>query len=165
MRPTPLDSVNDAMVSRQYYAQQNRRGLYDPISPYSDTYDPLRPYSDQRERVARPARFSRDPSNVDGMGPSLYFNRIAQYYPDLAGRSTRNRNANVTARVVVPAGLRVVGGGGGGMGGRWHGRPGWDGRHGWDGQAVGWACRAWACSEGCRPTCIRIGRALRRLPR
>ncbi len=49
MRPGPLDSVNDAMVSRQYYAQQSRRGLYDPISPYSDTYDPLRPYSDQRE--------------------------------------------------------------------------------------------------------------------
>ena len=69
MRPTPLDSVNDAMVARQYYAQQNRRGLYDPISPYSDTYDPLRPYSDQRERVARPTRFSRDPSNVNGMGP------------------------------------------------------------------------------------------------
>ena len=110
MRPTPLDSVNDALVARQYYTQANRRTLYDPVSVHSDTNDPFRPYSNQEERLARPFRFSHDPSNSGGMGPSLYFNRISQYYPDLAGRTTRNQNANVYA------GRSRRGGGRGGMG-------------------------------------------------
>src|SRR5579875_2618204 len=84
LRPTPLDSVNEAMITRQYYTQANRRALYDPISPYAETYDPLRPFSNQQERLARPYRFARSPSNSDGMGPSLYFNRLGSYYPDLA---------------------------------------------------------------------------------
>ena len=117
MRPAPLEAVNDAMVSRQYYAQQSRRNLYDPISPYSDTVNPLRPYSGQQERAARPARFSRDPSNMGGMGPALYYNRVAQYYPDLAGRSTRNRNANVFRPTRGSVGRGGGGMGGGGMGG------------------------------------------------
>jgi hypothetical protein len=116
MRPTPLDSVNEAMITRQYYTQANRRALYDPISPYSETYDPLRPFSSHQERIARPYRFTRSPSNSDGMGPSLYFNRSSQYYPDLAGRATRRRNANVYSG--RGAGRAMGGGGGmGGMGG------------------------------------------------
>ena len=118
MRPTPLDSVNAAMVSRQYYAQNSRRSLYDPVSPYAETYDPLRPYSNQQERLARPQRFQRTPSNIHG-GPALYFNRIAQYYPDMANRPGRQANANTGGR---RGGSRAGGGGmgaagGGGMGG------------------------------------------------
>ncbi len=133
MRPTPLDSVNDAMVARQYYAQASRRSLYDPISPYSDNSDPLRPYSNQQERLARPYRFSHDPSNSDGMGPSLYFNRISQYYPEMATRSTRNRNANVYAgRGARRGGMggRGMGGMGGGMGGMGGGMGGMGGMGG-----------------------------------
>ena len=55
MRPAPLDAVNDAMVSRQYYAQQSRRDLYDPISPYSDTLRPA-PALLRSAGTRRPAR-------------------------------------------------------------------------------------------------------------
>ena len=96
MRPTPLDPVNNAMVARQYFAQTQRRSLYNPISPYADTYDPLRPYSQQgQERAAQPFRFTHDPSNTYGDGPSLYYNRVSQYFPDLAARQVRRPNANV----------------------------------------------------------------------
>lgn len=119
MRPTPLDSVNQAMPIRQYYAQANRQGLYDPVSPYSDTVDPLHPYSSQADsRLPRVARFSRKPSG-EGMIPTLYFNRVSQYYPDLTGRTMRNRNANIfNGRGVRSSrGGGMMGGGmGGGMG-------------------------------------------------
>jgi hypothetical protein len=124
MRPTPLDSVNDAMVTRQYYTQANRRSLYDPISPYAETYDPLRPYSNKQERLARPFRFQRGPSNAGGTGPPLYFNRIHQYYPEMANRSGRNQNANTGGRrggsraggMGMSGWGGMGGGGGGGMG-------------------------------------------------
>jgi hypothetical protein len=129
LRPTPLDSVNNAMVARQYYTQTDRRGLYNPISPYSDqASDPLRPYSQQgQERSARPYRFAQDPSNADGMGPSLYYSRASQYFPGLASRTTRNQNANVYTPSSRSSSSRrggMMGGGGrggigrmGGMGG------------------------------------------------
>ncbi len=55
MRIRPSDTINQAMVQRQYFAQQSdRRTLYDPVSPYSqDAYDPLRPYSQQGQERAR----------------------------------------------------------------------------------------------------------------
>jgi hypothetical protein len=119
LRPTPLDTINyGAMVTRQYYTQNGQRGVYDPISPYVDqNYDPLRPYSRQQglERRARPYRFARDPSNLNGTGPSLYYGRAAGYFPTL--RQGRGRNANVYTR---GAGSRPTGnyfGGGGGIGG------------------------------------------------
>jgi hypothetical protein len=126
MRPTPLDPVNNAMVMRQYYAQTQRRALYNPISPYADTYDPLHPYSQQgQERIAQPFRFVHDPSNADGNGPSLYYNRVAQYFPDLAARQIRSKNANVVSarrgggppRTGRTGGMGGMGGGMGGMGG------------------------------------------------
>jgi hypothetical protein len=117
MRPGPLDTTNDAMAARQYYAQKDRRPLYNPTSPYSSTSDPLHPYSQQnQERLARTGRFAQDPSNSDGMGPSLYYGRVAQYYPDLGGRQSRRPNANTAGkRGMGPRSGR--GGGGGGMGG------------------------------------------------
>ena len=86
MRPPPMDTINDTLVTRQYYAQTDRRGLYNPISPYADqNYDPLHPYSRQQgtERIARPFQFARDPSNLDGTGPSLYYGRASQYFRGL----------------------------------------------------------------------------------
>jgi len=121
LRPTALDPINNAMVERQYFAQTQRRSLYDPISPYSTTYDPLHPYSQQgQERMAAPFRFGHDPSNADGNGPSLYFNRVAQYFPDLAARQVRRGNANVVSSRRgggPPRTGRMGGMGGMGMGG------------------------------------------------
>jgi hypothetical protein len=116
MRPTPLDSVNQALITRQYYAQANRRGLVDPASPFAEKYDPLRPYSSQQERLSQPFRFTHNPSNLDGTGPALYYRRMAQYYPDMAGRPGRQRNANVAGQG-RGAGGRRGGMGGMGMGG------------------------------------------------
>jgi hypothetical protein len=118
LRSTPMDSINSAMVTRQYYAQNERRNLYNPISPYAEqNYDPLRPYSRQQgqERVARAHRFSQDPSNTNGTGPSLYYGRAAQYFPGL--RQGRGRNANVYTKGGASRPRGGGGGGGGGMGG------------------------------------------------
>ncbi len=121
MRPSPMDSINSAMVTRQYYAQNTRQNLYNPISPYSDqNFDPLHPYSRQQgsERLARPYRFAADPSNSDGSGPALYYGRASAYFPRM--REGRGRNANIYSR-------------GGASRPGWHGRRhGWrNGRHGW----------------------------------
>jgi len=121
MRPTPMDSINQAMVARQYYAQGDKRSLYNPISPFGadDKYDPLHPYSGQqgKERIVRPYRFAQDPSNSDGSGPSLYYGRAKMYFPSL--RLGRGPNANTYAkgsRALSRANQRTGGMGGGGMG-------------------------------------------------
>ena len=120
LRPSPLDSVNSAMVTRQYFAQQSdRRSLYNPISPYSDQgSDPLRPFSEQgKERVARPYVFPLEPSTSTGGAPSLYFNRPTTYFPGMANRTGRGQNANVYTRGARGGVGRGRGGGMGGMGG------------------------------------------------
>jgi hypothetical protein len=126
MRPRPIDTINAAVQSRQYYAQTQQRSLYNPISPYADDYDPLRPYSQQqgRERAAQPFRFSQDPSNADGSGPSLYYDRAASYFPGL--RVGRGPNANV-ARLRTRRGGGMGGMGGMGMGGMGGGMGGMGG--------------------------------------
>jgi len=126
MRPTPMDTINQAVIDRQYYAQTQKQSLYNPISPYAEDYDPLRPYSRQQgnERIARPFRFVQNSSNSDGSGPALYYNRAAQYFQGL--RKGRGPNANVA--VTKRGGGRYGGGGGGGgMGGMGMGMPGMGG--------------------------------------
>jgi hypothetical protein len=132
MRPMTSDTINSAMATRQYYAQADRQGLYNPISPYADqNYDPLHPYSRQQgnEHMARPYRFARSPSNLDGTGPSLYYGRAAQYFPGL--KEGRGRNANVYSRgsAARPRGNYTGrgAGGGGGMGGMGGGMGGMGG--------------------------------------
>jgi hypothetical protein len=85
MRPTPSDTINQAVIDRQYYAQTQRQSLYNPISPYAEDYDPLRPYSRQqgKERIAQPFRFAQNSSNSNGSGPALYYNRAGQYFQGL----------------------------------------------------------------------------------
>jgi hypothetical protein len=118
LRPTPMDTINQVVADRQYYAQTQRQSLYNPISPYAEDYDPLRPYSQQqgKERIARPFRFAQNSSNTNGSGPALYYNRAAQYFSGL--RTGRGPNANVA--VTRRGGGRyggMGGGAGGGMGG------------------------------------------------
>jgi hypothetical protein len=129
LRSTPLDSINNSMVARQYYAQNDRRGLYNPISPYADqSYDPLKPFAKQgQERVARPYRFALSPSNSDGGGPALYFNRVGGYHQMKEGRG-RNANMATTRAANRLTGTRTGGGGGmGGMGGMGGGMGGMGG--------------------------------------
>jgi hypothetical protein len=119
LRPRPIDQINEAVQNRQYYAQTQRRSLYNPISAYTEggaEYDPLRPYSQQqgKERMAAPFRFQQNTSNADGSGPSLYYNRAAQYFPGL--RPGRGRNANLAQLKSRRGGMGGMGGGGG-MGG------------------------------------------------
>ncbi len=121
LRSSPNDTINSAMVTRQYYNQTNRSGLYDPISPYADdSSDPLRPFAKQGgERLARVNRFASTPNSSDGSGPSVYYGRASQYFPGLNGRSASNRNANVATGKAAGRSRGGVGGGGmgGGMGG------------------------------------------------
>ncbi len=124
MRPTPMDTINQSVINRQYYAQTQKQSLFNPISPYAEDYDPLRPYSRQQgnERIARPFRFVQNSSNSNGSGPALYYNRAAQYFSGL--RTGRGPNANVAP---THRGRYGGGGGGGGMGGGGMGMPGMGG--------------------------------------
>jgi len=126
LRPMPTDTIDSGMQVRQYYAQANQKGLFNPISPYSEgNYDPLRPYSEQRgERRARPYRFAPGATNANGAGPALYYNRAANYFPGL--RSGVGRNANVYSGhgSGAPRAGRAGAGGGGGMGGAMGGMGG-----------------------------------------
>jgi hypothetical protein len=124
MRPTPMDTINQAVIDRQYYAQTQKQSLFNPISPYAEDYDPLRPYSRQQgnERIARPYRFAQNSSNSNGSGPALYYNRATQYFSGL--RTGRGPNANVAP---TRRGRYGGGGGMGGMGGMGMGMPGMGG--------------------------------------
>jgi len=119
MRPQPNDTINQAVINRQYYAQTQRGSLYNPISPYAEEYDPLRPYSRQQggERIARPYRFAQSTSNSDGSGPALYYNRASQYFTGLRPGRGPNANVAVTRRGRYGGMGGGIGGGMGGMGG------------------------------------------------
>jgi len=126
MRPTPMDTINQSVVDRQYYAQTQRQSLYNPISPYAEEYDPLRPYSRQQgnERIARPFHFAQSSSNSDGSGPALYYNRASQYFQGMRPGHGPNKNVATTRRGRMGGG-GGMGGMGGGMGGM--GMPGMGG--------------------------------------
>jgi len=137
MRPSPLDTINAANQVRQYYAQTDRRNLYNPISPYAEgNSDPLRPYSQQgNERRARPYKFAQNPSNTDGQGPSLYYNRAAAYFPGLRPGVGKNANVYMGHGSGSPRATRA--GGGGGMGGMGGGMGGMGGGMGGMGGGMG----------------------------
>ena len=144
MRPTPMDSINNAMVTRQYYAQSDRRGLVQPdfslrrpelrsaSSLFSSTgYGASRQALSVRSRSIKPGRDR----------PSLYYGRAAQYFPGLRD-GQRPQCQCLLERRCVSARRQL-------HGTRWcravaaawagHGRHGWHGWwHGW------WAWAAWA---------------------
>ena len=119
MRPGPLDAVNDAMGSTAIL----RTAWIDDrfITPYrptpTNTIRFIRILNRARNAIARTSRFMQDPSNANGAGPSLYFNRAHEYFPDLASRQARRPNANTAGR--RGGGPRSGRGGGGGMGAAW----------------------------------------------
>ena len=133
MRPRPSDVINEAVQNRQYYAQTQRRSLYNPISPYAEgDYDPLRPYSQQqgKERVAAPFRFAQDTSNSDGTRPGTLLRPRRSVLPGPASRARSERQYRQAGRQTRPRRWH----GWHGRNGRWHGRHGrW---HGWHGRLL-----------------------------
>jgi len=120
-QPTPLDTINQITAQRQYAAVTDRAGLYDPVSPYGgdEELDPLRPYSPKRggERIARPYSYSASSAtNSSGTGPRMYYNRTAQYHPNV--RSGRGANRNLATVRSGRGGGNFGGGGMPGMGPR-----------------------------------------------
>ena len=117
MRNRPIDTLNQFTAARQYYAQTDRRSLYNPISATGDdTYDTLHPYAGQgKERMAQPFRFARDPSNPMAPVPRFITVGRQQFFPGL--RVGRGPNANVVQRRSRRRGMGGMGGGMGGMGG------------------------------------------------
>jgi hypothetical protein len=121
-QPSVRDSIRQYSVERQYSAVTERAGLYDPAGPIGlEGYDPLQPFGSQAQRRSRP-RLSPGgiaSLNLNGQGPSDYFNRTASFHPRLAtGRSV---NANiykpqygVRPRQGMP-GMGAMAGMGGGM--------------------------------------------------
>jgi hypothetical protein len=95
---TPLDTINQITAARQFQAVTDRAGLYDPISPYGEEdLDPSRPLSARRkgERMGPPRSFAVSTANARGLGPELYYNRTARYFPQL--RTGRGPNRNLAA--------------------------------------------------------------------
>ena len=125
MRPTPSDTINQAVIDRQYYAQTQKQSLYNPISPYAEDYDPLRPYSRQQGTTHRPA------VSLQQIPPTAMAQDLALLYP---GRSVFHRSeirpwAKCERRHHSPRpnGRRY---------GRWHGRRHGHAGHGRNGLIV-----------------------------
>lgn len=92
LQPRPQDTVNALSAARQFSAQTERAGLYDPVSPFgADLYDPSRPFAGRATgRSRRPLPMTGvTGTNINGMGPAAYYSRTNGYYPSLrVGRST-----------------------------------------------------------------------------
>ena len=137
MRSTPMDSINAAMVTRQYYAQNDRRGLYNPISPYAEqNYDPLHPYSRQQgsDRTARPYRFAA--THQTWMGRVPHFTTVGR--PSTFRGCGKGGDATLmyTLRVTRLGRRAIIRDVVAGAGAAWHGRHGrW---HGWYGRRDGY---------------------------
>ena len=125
MRPTPMDSINQAVMNRQYYAQTQKQSLYNPISPYAEDYDPLRPYSQQqgKERIARPFHFAQSSSNQRWFGCSTLLQPRRSIFLRSENRPWAKCERRRHSSRRRPVWRR-----------RW--RNGRDGRHGWNGH--GW---------------------------
>jgi hypothetical protein len=101
-QPTPMDTINQNIARNQFAAQADRSSLYDPVNPYGDDEDTLAPYGSRKnnKRGGGARGFVHGAANgiSRGNGPSMYYNRTAQYFPELKlGRGT-NRNLAETRK-------------------------------------------------------------------
>lgn len=92
-QPRPQDSINAIAANRQYSAMTERASLYDPIQPFG-TYDPESLFGGRGG--VRSGSMATHGTNINGSGPSGYYNRTHTYFPNL--RSGRN-----SAAASVPA--------------------------------------------------------------
>jgi len=85
-QPQPIDMIRERSEQRQYTAQTDRAGLYDPVGRLGmEELDPLRPFGTRSgsTRLTRTTPMGLPASNINGAGPSSHFNRIDSYYPTL----------------------------------------------------------------------------------
>ena len=149
MRPRPIDEINQVVQNRQYYAQTQRRSLYNPISPYTEGDSIL-------------------------FAPTLS-SKAENEWPHLFASSKTPPTPTATVRLsttIVPLNtFRACGRGGdrtptsprsAATRPRWHGRHGWHGRNGWHGRWYGrhgslLNCRS--TTRACRwpPTFVGLG--------
>ena len=132
MRPTPMDTINSAMVTRQYYAQNDRSGLYNPISPYADQKLRSAPslFATTGHENERPDHTGSRAIHQTWMGPALRSTMVE--LPNTFPASRKGGDATpmftpeaarlgpeATIRVEVLAGAGGMGGGMGGMAWAW----------------------------------------------
>ncbi len=96
--PRPEQTVNAMAAIRQQSALTERAGLFDPVQPFGSDYDPQHPFADRSRGRTRLGARAVHAAGSNGMGPPMYFNRTATYYP--LQRSGRSANASVAAGVL-----------------------------------------------------------------
>ena len=116
MSPGPEATINAITANRQQYAATNRNGMFDPSGSGVGTLD----FGDEFSSNGVPRRrstgtASRLAGNLNGLGPTGYYNGANRYFPGL--RAGRGKNANVSV-------IRSRGFSGGGIGGIGGGLPG-----------------------------------------
>jgi len=95
-QPQPEDFYRSQAVERQYAAQTDRAGLYDPAAGIGmDELDPLRPVGQRSKatRMARTVATGLPTSIARGRGthnaPGGYYNNVGRYYPSMrTGRAS-----------------------------------------------------------------------------
>ncbi len=94
-QPTTPQMLNNVAVARQEVIQQDRSGLYDPISsPFAPgPYNPSDPFSSsRREPIPRLSAAHIGGRSASTPAPTSAFNKTAQYYPTFRSSSAPNQN-------------------------------------------------------------------------
>lgn len=93
--PRPDDTIRAYSAARQQAALTERAGLYDPIGGLGVGYDPMQSFgvAGGQSRRARTVPQGMVNLNINGAGPTGYFNRSGTHYPTLrTGRSQAPRS-------------------------------------------------------------------------
>lgn len=117
-QPRVQDTITANVAANQAYATTNRSNLYDPNGGYGrfdphSNYDPFDPRGNSGARgpgaLAPRMRSGTPTSNMNGQGPAMHFNRMAQFYPAARAGQGPNRNVSVAGRGVRRGGNFGVG--------------------------------------------------------
>ncbi len=111
MQPGPEATINAITANRQQYAATNRNGMFDPNNGgfgSGDFGDEFSSNGVLRRRNNSGGAASRHGGNLNGLGPTGYYNSANKFYPSI--RAGRGKNANLAT-------IRSRGFSGGGMAG------------------------------------------------
>ena len=105
-QPRVEDTINQNFANNQSSARTNRAGLYDPNGGYgafdnynpNDRFDNATAQGGRANQAVRRSMRGLPTTNIAGRGPTLYYNRAAQFYPSLRTGIGPNRNLAVTGR-------------------------------------------------------------------
>ena len=97
LQPGPEATIATITANRQAYAATNRNDMFDTLAPGFD--------ADSGDFVPRGGRqpgsmnrASRIGGNLNGNGPTPYFNNARKYHPTLRNGVTKNNNVSVVRR-------------------------------------------------------------------